>query len=169
MIEIVSHRGWWLTKPEKNSEVAFRRSFEAGFGTETDIRDYHGKLYISHDVPTGNEMPFDTFLEIFVSYNPQLPLFLNIKSDGIDGLIKEQLERFNVQNYFTFDMSVPEMVKYNKNDVKFLSRLSDIEHKPVLAENASGIWVDQFYNDWQSPEIINAVTTSNHTLCFVSP
>ncbi len=99
----------------------------------------------------------------------KLTVRFSVATSGIDGLIKEQLERFNVQNYFTFDMSVPEMVKYNKNDVKFLSCLSDIEHKPVLAENSSGIWVDQFYNDWQSPEIINAVTTSNHTLCFVSP
>ena len=46
---ILSHRGWWKTRAERNMRDAFVRSFDAGFGTETDLRDICGKIVISHD------------------------------------------------------------------------------------------------------------------------
>ena len=48
---ILSHRGYWKSEKERNQEVAFHRSFDLGYGTETDIRDIQGKLVISHDMP----------------------------------------------------------------------------------------------------------------------
>jgi nucleoside-diphosphate-sugar epimerase len=49
-MNIISHRGFWLKDEEKNTIQAFERSFEFGFGTETDIRDYKGELVISYDM-----------------------------------------------------------------------------------------------------------------------
>ena len=36
---IISHRGYWKDAAEKNRPVAFARSFDLGYGTETDVRE----------------------------------------------------------------------------------------------------------------------------------
>ena len=63
-MEIISHRGYWKSVKEKNTEIAFSRSFALNYGTETDLRDCLGKLVISHDMPNGNEIYFDEFLSL---------------------------------------------------------------------------------------------------------
>ena len=55
---ILSHRGYWKLEEERNRAAAFQRSFDLGYGTETDIRDIQGKLVISHDMPRGDEITF---------------------------------------------------------------------------------------------------------------
>ena len=65
---ILSHRGYWKSEEERNQEVAFHRSFDLGYGTETDIRDIQGKLVISHDMPQGNEITFEELLQIMDSF-----------------------------------------------------------------------------------------------------
>ena len=66
-MKILSHRGYWNNLTEKNSKSAFRRSFQLGFGTETDVRDLNGELVISHDMPIFDEatLPFYNFLSIY--------------------------------------------------------------------------------------------------------
>ncbi len=39
MMQILSHRGYWKSIKEKNSFIAFERSFLAMHGVETDLRD----------------------------------------------------------------------------------------------------------------------------------
>ena len=68
---ILSHRGYWLNMSEKNTETAFRRSFAAGIGTETDVRDCARQLVISHDMPDGTELGFREFLSLLP--NTDLP------------------------------------------------------------------------------------------------
>ena len=48
-MKIICHRGYWQEPSEKNSDIALRRGFSLGLGTETDIRDLNGELVISHD------------------------------------------------------------------------------------------------------------------------
>ena len=48
---VLSHRGYWKTPAEKNTAAAFRRSFDLGFGTETDVRDRGGELVIATTRP----------------------------------------------------------------------------------------------------------------------
>ena len=57
-MKILSHRGYWKTAEEKNTATAMHRSFSLGFGTETDVRDYNGKLVISHDIPDSSAISF---------------------------------------------------------------------------------------------------------------
>ena len=73
-MRIISHRGYWNTPAEKNTIHAFQRSFALGFGTETDIRDLKGELVISHDMPIGDEIRFEDFLDFLL----RLTLFLFI-------------------------------------------------------------------------------------------
>ena len=64
-MEIISHRGYWFKNSEKNSDLAFRRSFSLNFGTETDIRDFDGELVISHDVANKNCITVEHFFQIY--------------------------------------------------------------------------------------------------------
>ena len=168
-MKIVSHRGFWLTPEEKNSEVAFKRSFSKGFGTETDIRDHQGRLCISHDMPIKNPMPLEQLFDIFVKYDPSLPLFLNIKSDGIGEALRKVLDEYSIENYYAFDMSITEMIHYKKTGLlNFISRMSDIETTPLLVEDSKGIWIDDFFGRMLLPSDINAFASNDRLLCFVS-
>ena len=89
---ILSHRGYWKAAVEKNTRVAFQRSFELGFGTETDLRDFGGKLVISHDPPTADSLLFEDFLSLYQERGNGLPLALNVKSDGLQESAKELSE-----------------------------------------------------------------------------
>lgn len=44
-MKILSHRGYWKNKQEKNSIAAFDRSFLNSYGLETDLRDVAGGGY----------------------------------------------------------------------------------------------------------------------------
>src|ERR1700722_7438777 len=99
---ILSHRGYWKQPAEKNQEIALRRSFALGFGAETDVRDRGGTLVISHDPPLGGELPFEALLDIHPEYDGDLPLALNVKSDGLQPLLVAALERRGLQNHFFF-------------------------------------------------------------------
>ena len=73
-MQIISHRGYWEKAAEKNSTVAFQRSFQLGFGAETDVRDFNGELVISHDIASAGNLSLQAFFELFNRYhqNPQL-------------------------------------------------------------------------------------------------
>lgn len=154
-MEIISHRGYWKTIEEKNTKIAFERSFELGLGTETDIRDYEGELVISHDIADSTCMKLEDFLELYIKYsNPNLTLALNIKSDGLQTKLFEKLNAFDIENYFVFDMSIPDTVGYLNNKIPFFSRQSEYEKNPVFYENCSGIWIDSFVENWFNKEIV---------------
>lgn len=152
-MNIISHRGYWLEKTEKNTNVSFDRSFKLGYGTETDLRDYKGNLVISHDIPTNSSILIDDFLKNYKSQSDSL-LALNIKSDGLQSILKVKLEEFNIQNYFVFDMSVPDTIGYINNGIKVFSRQSEYEKTPVFYNQVEGIWLDSFNEEWFDLELI---------------
>lgn len=163
---ILSHRGYWKSEEERNQEVAFHRSFDLGYGTETDIRDIQGKLVISHDMPQGNEITFENLLQIMNGRN--LPLALNIKADGLANEILRLLKQYNHTNYFTFDMSIPDMVVQLKTDLTVFTGLSDILSPPVLLDKADGIWLDCFNSDWYDCNLIDTYLEKGKSICIVS-
>src|SRR5476649_623527 len=121
---ILSHRGYWINATEKNQLAAFERACKLGFGTETDIRDYNGEIFISHDFPDKASISLDDFLSIYKKYNSTSPLALNIKSDGLQVKLNELLVENNIANYFVFDMSVPDTIGYINTGINFFSRQS---------------------------------------------
>ena len=50
-MKIIAHRGFWKKPEKQNTLGAFYAAIKKGFGIETDVRDYKGKLVISHNVP----------------------------------------------------------------------------------------------------------------------
>ena len=141
---VLSHRGYWKTAAEKNTEVAFRRSFDLGFGTETDVRDCGGELVISHDPPLGprggGEMSFEAFLDLLGDRD--LPLALNIKADGLAGAVRAAMSRRPLTKWFVFDMSVPDTLHQLATGNPVYARQSEYEPEPLLIERAAGVWLE---------------------------
>ena len=167
LITILAHRGWWIKEEEKNSKRAFERAFDNGFGVETDLRDITGEIVISHNMPQGGEMTFEELLKLLNGRN--LPLALNIKADGLADEIKRLLEKYNHTNYFTFDMSIPEMVYQHRLGLNVFTGISDIVPNPILFESAKGVWLDSFNSDWFGEEKITEILNKNKQVCIVSP
>lgn len=166
-IEIIAHRGWWKAENEKNTKTAFERAFDSGFGVETDLRDIKGEIVISHNMPRGNEMSFEDLLKLLDGR--ALTLALNIKADGMADEIKRLLEKYNVSNYFTFDMSIPEMVYQHKTGLNVFTGLSDIVPEPIMYEQARGVWLDCFNSDWFGEVEIQNILNQDKKVCIVSP
>jgi hypothetical protein len=168
-MEIISHRGYWKSENEKNLPIAFCRSFEMGFGTETDLRDFSEVIVISHDIPNYHSLNFNAFLEIYKQKGEPTTLALNVKSDGLHKLIKSSLDQYNISNYFVFDMSVPDTIGYINEGLKFFTRQSEYEPSPSFYEKSEGVWLDSFHDIWYTEELILEHLNNNKKVAIVSP
>jgi len=166
-VQVISHRGYWKEKNERNQMIAFQRSFDMGLGTETDVRDACGELLISHDMPTGEELSLDNLLEIMAGRN--LPLAINIKADGLAEAIKAKFDAYGHSNWFAFDMSIPDMRQYFDLGVPVYTRLSEVEPQPAWLEEADGVWLDSFYGEWFDNEDVYSILRKGKQVCIVSP
>lgn len=166
---VLSHRGYWKETYEKNLPIAFERSFSLGFGTETDIRDYQGELVISHDIADEKCIGVKEVFETYNRYDNSLTLALNIKADGLQIKLKELLEEYRIENYFVFDMSVPDALGYLKQNIKAFTRESEYEKRPSFYDEACGIWLDEFQGHWIDKETITKHVGNNKQICIVSP
>lgn len=167
---IISHRGYWKSQEEKNKQISFDRSFKLGYGTETDIRDYKGELVISHDIPDENSLKVDDLFNLYKTYlNSNLTLALNIKSDGLQLKLKEKLVEFGIENYFVFDMSIPDTLGYLRNNIKTFTRQSEYEPIPALIDECQGIWLDSFESIWYDEKVLLNHFQSAKKVALVSP
>lgn len=170
MMQILAHRGLWKTENEKNSFLSISKAFKEGFGIETDIRDYCGKLVVSHDIADEKSITLESVFEEYIQYGGNSVIALNVKADGIQKLLMPLLEKYKVNNYFLFDMSIPEMVVNSEKMLKCYTRNSDIEEKCVLYDIAEGVWLDYFYNrKWLTNIIVEEHLKNNKKVCIVSP
>lgn len=165
-MKILSHRGYWKRSSEKNTPTAFERSFNLGFGTETDIRDQDGKIVISHDPAMGKCTDLSTLVKI----TPRsLTLALNVKSDGLVNNALEILKEHGHENYFFFDMSIPDQLSYIARGAPHAIRVSDVEPwNDTLATHATHIWLDAFYNEWYEAEAIETLLEKGKEIVVVS-
>ena len=166
---ILSHRGYWKDTAEKNRPAAFERSFSLGFGTETDIRDYRGELVISHDIADDAAISVRDFLDIYRRFDTTLPLALNIKADGLQAPLKHLLGLYGIENYFVFDMSIPDGLGYLKSGLQTFTRQSEYETDPSFYTQACGIWLDEFLGHWITRETIRHHLENGKRVCIVSP
>lgn len=168
-MQILSHRGYWKTPEEKNLPVAFERSFSKGFGTETDLRDLSLRLVVSHDMPAPGCLSASEMMEIHSRHNRALPLALNVKADGLQAPIAALLADFEVENYFLFDMSIPDALISLAHGLKCFTRQSEHEPDPAFYEEACGVWVDGFQGDWWHEATIRRHLEHGKKVCLVSP
>jgi glycerophosphoryl diester phosphodiesterase len=169
-MQYLAHRGFWLAAEEKNSERAIHRAFASGFGIETDVRDRAGTLVISHDPPSSDEMTFEHFIAIYLSYPTRSKLALNVKADGLQAQLKQDLEKAAIENYVVFDMSVPDLLGYRRQGIPFYVRRSEYEGASSLDTDAAGAWLDAFETPYASTGAIRTVAGEvKGDLALVSP
>ena len=166
-MEIIAHRGFWKKWDERNQLEAFKRSSEANIGTETDFRDFCGKLVISHNVADRNCLDAEEFFRLYEGTTNTLAI--NIKADGLQELLRDLLLKYKIDNYFCFDMSVPDTLLYPENNLKFFVRESEYETINCLYEKADGVWVDGFQDDaWITKRLIKDHRERGKKVCIVS-
>jgi len=156
----------WESPEERNSASALATSFTSGFGVETDLRDRDGSLVISHDPPAG-DAPMASELVGWAS-GADTPVAVNVKADGLSGLVADLFAGTGV-DWFAFDMSVPETLRYATAGLPYLTRHSDIEPEPVLYDAAAGVWLDAFHRDWFGPDVVRRHLDAGKRVVVVSP
>ena len=165
-VVVISHRGFWRSPEERNQPIAFQRTVREAFGTETDVRDRGGALVVAHDMADSEARPWSEILDLFEGTG--LPLAVNVKADGLSDLLKTTMEGRAI-DWFAFDMSGPETVRYVRAGLPFFTRHSDIETSPILYKAASGVWLDAFECVWFDETTIRAHLTAGKRVCVVSP
>ena len=169
MIQIIAHRGLWVRPEEKNTEDAFKRALVHGFGIETDFRDMMSTLVISHDLPVDGVMQADRLAQLYLQHSSDLPLAINIKSDGLHNLIENFIVNSKLKNFFVFDMSIPDTLGYLRAGMPFYTRMSEFELEPGLLSDAKGIWLDCFHSDWYGAQVLSQHLESGKSIAIVSP
>lgn len=167
---ILAHRGCWASENEKNSLSAIRRALEQGFGFESDIRDYRGKLVISHNIADESSPEAEAVFKYLKEFGDRYCFAVNVKADGLKELIGRALKKYGVENYFLFDMSVPQMMEFHGTGFIFFTRQSEAEREPVMYSEAAGVWLDGFWGvEWITERLLKAHLAAGKTVCLVSP
>ena len=104
-----------------------------------------------------------------VARDRTLTLAINIKADGLQRLIAQMLQRYRVSNYFLFDMSVADAVSSLGQGLRCFTRHSDMEPVPSFYEQAAGVWMDSFSQEWITMDHIRHHLNSGKEVCLVSP
>lgn len=164
---ILAHRGLWEQDAEKNMLASLARAVRSGYGIETDVRDCRGQLVIAHDMPVGIEVAFADIVRLCAE--TRVPLAINVKADGLAVAIGDVLHRHPDLDAFCFDMSVPELFRYQMQGLPTFTRVSEFETAPVLYDKAEGVWLDAFDSDWYAPDLIKRFIGNGKRVAVVSP
>lgn len=167
---VLAHRGCWNSKIPGNSLQALSAALEKGFGFESDIRDYLGNLVISHNIADGSSPRVNEVFQLLKEYQDQYCFAVNIKADGLKEDLLKLLQFYKICNYFTFDMSVPQMIEYREAGLNYFTRQSEFEVNPVLYQDAKGVWIDAFIeDDWITKDLLKRHIDAEKKVCLVSP
>lgn len=169
-MKILAHRGYWNDRILSNSLDAIRAALEKGYGFESDIRDYQGQLVISHNMADAQSPDAETVFQMMHQYQDAQCFAINVKADDLKQPLMTLLKKYQLENYFTFDMSFPQMLEYRAAGLRYFTRQSEYEAEQLLYSDAAGVWVDGFEStDWITEELISNHQKNGKTVCLVSP
>lgn len=174
-MNLISHRGN-LNGPQKESENtidSILTALKSGFGVEIDLRDSMGEIAISHDpvVMINHSVKFGELIHCLKSNSFSNVFALNIKSDGLLGLFPFENMR-EIQNYFFFDMSYPEQLKFEKKMLPIARRFSEYENIDLISlekKENTWVWLDSFSSDWWIDTVDFSKFSENIKFVIVSP
>ena len=151
-------------------------------GAEIDVRYHCNDLILHHD-PFEHHIRHPILLESFLEqWNCNGPLILNLKTEGIEEDCINLMRKFNVENWFFLDMSMPFFVKYsmltssdafkNFSSENLAVRYSDfepIDYAISFAGRVSWLWIDTFKKFPLDSNIVKVLNDLNFKICIVSP
>lgn len=155
-----------LIKHRVNS-IADLRNTSTDYGVELDLRNEGKNIIINHEPYDSGEL-FEAYLN---HYNHRF-IILNIKTEGIEAEVLRILKKYNVENYFFLDLSLPFLVKYLKlgesNIAIRFSEFEPLEFVLKFKNKARWIWVDCFTD--LPLNLSNYRELEKHfKICLVSP
>jgi len=168
---ILAHRGLWSRPEERNTLTALETALAEGFGVETDLRDFDGRVVISHDPPGPRALPFADFLDAYRRWPAAGIMALNIKADGLQGALAGALQSRGIgpDHYFVFDMAVPDALGYLRLGMPCFTRQSEVEPVPAFIDQAAGVWLDCFHQDWIDATEVLKHCGAGRRVVLVSP
>jgi hypothetical protein len=111
----------------------------------------------------------EDFFNLYSRYNMNVNLALNIKADGLQSEMLKLINRYNITNYFVFDMSVCDTIGYIEKGLNVFSRKSEYEESVAFFRECKGIWYDMFDTEhFDDNEVIN-YNLHRKKVCLVSP
>ena len=138
--------------------------FDKKYGAEIDIRDFNNKLVVSHDLPNENCLELAEFLQ---KIPKETFLAINVKSSEIELSLKEILDKFNFENYFTFDHNIPSLIKSIKCNLFCAFRLSEYEKE--IIPDCNWVWIDCFEKIWYDQNFLKSLKDLQLKIALVSP
>ena len=138
--------------------------YDTKYGVEIDIRDFNNKLVLSHNPPNENSFKLESFL---ATIPKETFLAINIKSTEIELDLKKILDKYGFKNYFTFDHSIPSLIKSIKCNLSCAFRLSEYEKE--IIPNCNWVWVDCFEKIWYNLNFLNSLKDLQLKIALVSP
>lgn len=104
MMEIISHR---------INSVAGIASLGRDIGIEVDVRYHEDELILHHDPFSHHLSPCTTLEEVVSEYtkNHRGIIILNTKTEGVEEKCVKIMKKYNYDNWFFLDLSVPSLVK----------------------------------------------------------
>jgi hypothetical protein len=138
------------------------------FGAEIDLRDRAERLILQHDPFTDGEDA-----EPFFARYKHGTLILNVKSERIENRVLELMAKYEIENFFFLDSSLPMIVQLAKRgESRIAVRFSEYESiETVLAFQGlvDWVWVDCFSKLPLTPDLYKTLKTAGFKLCLVSP
>jgi uncharacterized protein YktA (UPF0223 family) len=137
------------------------------YGIEFDVRDKYNDIIVTHDAFVDG-VPWVDFLDHYRHQH----MIVNVKTEGIEKKIIEDLEKKNIDNYFLLDVSLPFLVKLSNDGFRKMAvRFSDyepLEFTMKFAGKVDWVWVDCFHG-LPLNESNYALLSQHFKICIVSP
>lgn len=169
-MNILAHRGYWNESIDSNSSIAIKEALRRGYGFESDVRDYMGEMVISHNIADSTCQKAEEVFQWLHEYQDKFCFAINIKSDGLKEILQSYFQKYAIQNYFLFDMSVPQMVEFREMGLRYFTRQSEVEPEPCMYKDAAGVWIDGFWStDWITEKLVTTHIIAGKDVCLVSP
>ena len=165
-MKIICHRGLWSKSSEHNSLKACLEGAKYYDGIEVDLKNHNGKIVLSHNPLAKNQQAVQ--LESLFRKTPKTFFALNIKEDGLAPELKKLISRHKIKNYMCFDLSLPESLQYQKEQLKIFSRVGDLDPKPKVYANDLVIDVFTQSNFTKILRTLKGLK-GPHQLFFISP
>lgn len=151
-------------------------------GIELDVRYHEDQLILCHDPFNHNKNKETKLNELMSKWKCKGPIILNLKSEGIEDACIKIMKKYNVNNWFFLDMSIPFLVNYSdkvyKKQIKDLSqdnlaiRFSDkepLEFALSFKGKIKWVWIDYFSRFPLTKDTFLKLKGAKFKVCLVSP
>ena len=153
------------------------------YGIELDIRYHNDELILHHDPFSHHKEPYPCLFEdLLKKWTNTGTMILNVKTEGIEQVCIDLMNKYNIANWFFLDLSMPYFAiyaekAYNNEINGFTSdnlavRFSErepIEYAIAFACKAKWVWVDCFTKMPLNDNNYKILKDAGFKICIVSP